>query len=253
MSLIVKSANRVIRMTSRAIPLIALVTALSAACNGTSSQSEPGPAVPAAAHEASSGSEHEFPDPQTYAHRLDDPARDEWQRPKEVVELLQCGQGMTAVDLGSGTGYFIRYLSEAVGAEGHVLALDTERSMIDLLVARIEQEQLRNVRPEIVAPDDPALDPRSVDRILVANTWHHISERVAYAEKLFAALRPGGLLLIVDLTMESPMGPPAHKRLTYDTVVHELEAAGFAAQLVEESLPYQYVVVGRVPQADQND
>jgi predicted methyltransferase len=158
---------------------------------------------------------------------------------------------MTAVDLGAGTGYFIRYLSEAVGAEGRVLALDTERSMIDLLVARIEQEQLRNVRPEIVAPDDPALAARSVDRILIANTWHHISERVAYAEKLLAALRPGGLLLIVDLTMESPVGPPAHKRLTHDTVMHELEAAGFAAQLVDELLPYQYVVAGRVPQADQ--
>ena len=250
MSLIVKFGNLVIRMTPRAIPLIALVTALSTACNGRSSQSEPAPAVPAATHEASSGSEHGFPDPQTYAHHLDDPARDEWQRPTEVVELLQCGQGMTAIDLGAGTGYFIRYLSEAVGVEGRVLALDTERSMIDLMETRIEQEQLRNVRPDIVAPDDPALAPRSVDRILIVNTWHHISERVAYAEKLLAALRPGGLLLIVELTMESPVGPPAHKRLTHDTVVHELEAAGFAAQLVEELLPYQYVVAGRVPQAD---
>ena len=253
MSLIVKSTNRVIQMTPRAIPLIALVTALSAGCNGRSSQSEPATAAPAATHEASSGSGHGFPDPQTYAHHLDDPARDEWQRPKEVVELLQCSPGMTAVDLGAGTGYFIGYLSEAVGAGGRVLALDTERSMIDLMETRIEQEQLRNVRPYIVAPDDPALAARSVDRILIVNTWHHISERVAYAEKLLAALRPGGLLLIVDLTMESPVGPPAHKRLTHDTVVHELEAAGFAANLVEESLPYQYVVAGRVPQADQNN
>jgi predicted methyltransferase len=82
---------------------------------------------------------------------------------------------------------------------------------------------------------------------LIVNTWHHVSGRVGYAEKLLAALRPGGLLLIVDLTMDSPLGPPPEKRLTHDTVMHELEAAGFAAKLVEESLPYQYVVAGRAP------
>jgi predicted methyltransferase len=235
-------------MTPKAIPLLALVTALCAACNGRSSHSEPGAAAPVATHEPSSGSEHAFPDPQTYAHRLDDPARDEWQRPNEVVELLQCGEGMTIVDLGAGTGYFIAYLSEAVGREGRVLALDTEQSMIDAMAARIERDELENVWPRIVAPNDPALIRRSVDRVLVVNTWHHISERVAYGEKLLPGLRPGGLLLIVDFTMDSPVGPPPQKRLTHDTVVRELEAAGFVAEVVEESLPYQYAVAGRVPE-----
>jgi predicted methyltransferase len=86
-----------------------------------------------------------------------------------------------------------------------------------------------------------------VDRILVVNTWHHISNRVSYAEKLLAALRPGGLLLIVDFTMDSPEGPPPRLRLTNDTVVRELETAGFTVDVVEESLPYQYVIGGRVP------
>jgi hypothetical protein len=53
-------------------------------------------------------------------------------------------------------------------------------------------------------------------------------------------------LLIVDFTMDSPVGPPPQKRLTHDTVVRELEAAGFVAEVVEESLPYQYAVAGRV-------
>jgi len=234
-------------VTPRAIPLVALVTVLSAGCNGRSAKNQPKAAAPTATHEHSSGSEHHFPDPQTYAHRLDDPARDQWQRPQEVLALLECRPGMTAVDLGAGTGYFIGALSEAVGPEGYVLALDTERSMVDALVERIEQEKLRNVRPDLVGPDEPALPPRSVDRILIVNTWHHISERVRYAQKLLAALRPGGLLLIVDFTIASPEGPPPRMRLTYDTVVQELEAARFRAEVVEESLPYQYVVAGRVP------
>jgi predicted methyltransferase len=154
---------------------------------------------------------------------------------------------MTAVDLGAGTGYFLRYLSVAVGDEGRVLALDIEPATIDWLLARIEKEELRNVHPAVVTPDDPALAAHSVDRILIANTWHHIPGRVVYAEKLVAPLRPGGLLLIVDFRMDSPEGPPRDRRLSSNTVVSELEAAGFVVQILEESLPYHYVVVGRVP------
>ena len=154
---------------------------------------------------------------------------------------------MTAVDLGAGTGYFLRHLSVAVGDEGRVLALDLNLATIDVLLARIQIEDLENVRPAVAAPDDPGLAKRSVDRILIANTWHHISGRVDYAEKLLASLRPGGLLLIVDFTMDSPDGPPPTRRLARHTVAAELEAAGFVVQILEESLPYQYVIAGRVP------
>jgi hypothetical protein len=36
-------------------------------------------------------------------------------------------------------------------------------------------------------------------------------------------------------------------RLTSETVRRELEAAGFETELMEESLPYQYLVAGRLP------
>lgn len=234
-------------MTPNAIPLLALVTALCFACNGRSAQNEPPASSATASHEHSGGAEHGFPHPGSYADRLDDPERDDWQKPKEVVGLLECQPGMVAVDLGAGTGYFIPYLAEAVGQRGRVLALDSERSMVEAMNARVERDELRNVHPGIVLPDDPALAPQSVDRVLIVNTWHHIADRSAYAEKLLAALRDGGRLLIVDFTMDSPQGPPPQMRLTDDTVVGELEAAGFLVDRVEESLPYQYAIAGRRP------
>jgi predicted methyltransferase len=99
----------------------------------------------------------------------------------------------------------------------------------------------------MIASDDPALTPRSVDRILIVNTWHHISDRLAYAERLRAALGPGGQLLIVDFTSQSPHGPPPQMRLAGDSVRRELEAAGFETELMDEPLPYQYIVTGRLP------
>lgn len=234
-------------MTPRAILLFALVTALPLGCNARSSQHDSAAPAPAHRPEGSSGSERGLPDLSTYAHRLDDPSRDEWQRPEEVVALLGCRPGMTAVDLGAGTGYFLRYLSVAVGHEGRVLALELDASTIDLLSRRAETEGLPNVQPILVAPDDPALPAQSVDRILITNTWHHISGRQNYAAKLLAALRPGGVLMIVDFRMDSPEGPPPDHRLTRDTVVGELESAGFEVRVPKESLPYHYIVTGQAP------
>ena len=191
--------------------------------------------------------EHTLPRPEEYAHRLDDDSRKAWQKPDEVIDLLACPEGGTVVDLGAGTGYFVRDLSDAVGPDGRVLAIDPSQAMVEHLQDRVEEERLRNVQPHRIPTDDPNLPPRSVDRILIVNTWHHIEDRARYADKLRTALKPGGLVLIVDFTMESPIGPPEPRRLTIDTVAAELEAAGMTAEVLEESLPYQYAVAGRVP------
>ena len=189
----------------------------------------------------------DFSDAEAFAARFDDPTRDSWQRPEEVIELLDSTDGMTVVDLGAGTGYFLSHLSEAVGTTGRVLALDSEPGMVDFMMTRVEEEGLRNVRPDLVPPDDPALSPRSVDRILVVNTWHHIRERDDYARKLLTTLRPGGRVVVIDFTDESPIGPSVSHRLAPEAVADELREAGFIVTVTEESLPYQYAVIGSVP------
>ncbi|MGD8317255.1 MAG: methyltransferase domain-containing protein [Myxococcales bacterium] len=235
-------------MTPKALVPVALAAAFYVACNkGPSPVSSVEPAPPPALAEHSSGAEHDFPDPATYARELDDPQRDAWQKPREVVALLDAQPGMIAADLGVGSGYFLPYLSAAVGPDGRVIALDADRGMIGLVRSRIEEEGLHLVEPRLVDAEDPGLSARSVDRILVVDTWHHITDRTAYARKLRAALRPGGLLLIVDFDMDSPVGPPAGKRLTPESVLRELRAAGFETERLGESLPYQYAIAGRVP------
>ena len=186
----------------------------------------------------------DFSDAESFAMHFDDPKRDHWQKPQEVIALLTVTHGMTVVDLGAGTGYFLPYLSKAAGPNGSVLALDTEPGMVEFMNARVDKEHLQNVQPTLVPPDDPALDPGSVDRLLIVNTWHHISDRKQYAKKLFSAMRAGGQVLVVDFNDESPIGPPVHHRLAADSVADELRSAGFVTSVAEESLPYQYVVVG---------
>jgi ubiquinone/menaquinone biosynthesis C-methylase UbiE len=184
-----------------------------------------------------------FSDAERFARHFDDPERDAWQRPREVVQWLQLSHGQAVADLGAGTGYFISHLSNAVGPSGTVLALDVEPNMIRYLERRASEAGWQNVKARVVAPDDAGLAAESVDRILIVNTWHHIDDRTRYATKLAQSLKPGGFVLVVDFTRESDIGPPPAHRISAEAVVHELSAAALDAAVVTgESLPKQYVV-----------
>lgn len=234
----------------------ALACLVLAACGGSSSPGATAPtATPAGAsatddghhgHHAPHG-DHDFSDAAAWAKVFDDPARDAWQKPDEVIGFLEPGSGHVVVDVGAGTGYFERYLSRAVGGAGKVYALDDEPAMIDHLRARAEREMWPNVIAQVVKPGDPALATASVDRVLVVDTWHHLPDRASYAAALATALRPGGVLAIVDFTPDATMGPPPAMRLSATAIAAELAAAGLTASIVDETLPHQYIVVGRKP------
>lgn len=187
---------------------------------------------------------HRFEDADSWAARWEGPDRDAWQKPEAVVELMKIEPGMTVVDLGTGTGYFVPHLSRAVGADGRVLALDIEESMVEHVAERARQAGLANVTARKVAYDDPGLEPGSVDRVLCVNTWHHIPGRVDYARKLYAGLAEGGSFFLVDFKPEGDHGPPPESRIAPEAAAAELSAAGFDAKIVPSSLTEQYVVQG---------
>jgi predicted methyltransferase len=219
--------------------------ALLVGCGGAAQPAE-APHDPTAHHDHdhAHGMHHHFTDAERWAKEFDAPDRAAWQKPDEVVQLLGAAAGDRVADIGAGTGYFAPYLARAVGASGTVLELDSESAMVDYLRARIAREQLAHVEAGLVREDDPQLADKSVARILIVDTWHHIDHRDAYAAKLFNALACGGAVLIVDFTAESPIGPPREMRLAPATVVDELAKAGFAARVVDETLPHQYAVLG---------
>jgi len=199
-------------------------------------------------HHGKQGYHMDFSEVERFARHFDSPERHSWQKPAEVVTLLDIHAGHVVADIGAGTGYFLPYLSKAVGNRGRVLALDVEPNMVEYMNRRVRQSGWSNVEPRVVAADDPNLPPDGVDRIIVVDTWHHIDDRAVYAGKLARALRLGGTLLVVDFTLESAMGPPAKHRLPPEQVVKELQGGGLRAAVVQsETLPEQYVVRGAKP------
>ena len=218
------------------------------ACGGGAAGAEPAPAAPPPPHaHASAHGDHRFEKAEDWAPLFDDPGRAAWQKPDEVVALLELAPGMTVVDVGAGTGYFLSRLSAAVGETGRVIATDIEPDMVRYMVERAAREKLANVSAVVAPADDVGVTAGSADRALVVDVWHHIHRREQYAARLARALRPGGRVVIVDFTLEARRGPPRDHRLAPEAVMAELRAGGLTAEVAAESLPDQYVVVGRRP------
>jgi arsenite methyltransferase len=232
-------------------PVTTVIAAtLGAACSATSTRGAAptghvhhahGEAAHAVDRAAAHASHHGFANADELARVLDDPARDAWQRPGEIVEALQLAPGMTVADVGAGTGYFAVRLARAVPA-GEVIATDIEPEMVRYLHERAQREHLSNLRAISSPQSASGLSPASVDRILIVHVWHHLADRVAYARDLGAALRPAGRLFVVDFSLDAHRGPPATMRVSPASLIAELEAAGLSAVVSPVTLPDQYLV-----------
>jgi cyclopropane fatty-acyl-phospholipid synthase-like methyltransferase len=228
-----------------------LTATVASACGAGPASSSHGSAEAAAHaghrhHEHGGGMPHRFENAEAWAQVFDDPERDAWQRPDEVLRALELSPAMTVADVGAGTGYFAMRLARAV-PEGQVLANDIEPDMVRYLDERARREGLTNVRALLGTATSSGLSPASVDRVLVVDVWHHLGDRVAYARDLATALRDGGRIYIVDFTLEAERGPPAQHRLAAEAIMADLTAAGLVARVVPADLPDQYIVEGRMP------
>ena len=198
------------------------------------------PAGPSAAQSPNTH-QHSFGGAEKWAQIFDDPKRDEWQKPHEVIQALALRPDAVIADIGSGTGYFsVRFANMA--PKGRVYGVDTEPDMVKFLADRAKREGLNNITAVAGAPDNPRL-PEKADLIILVDVFHHIDDRERYFRKLRDSLKPGGRLAIIDFRMDSPEGPPKSARIASDRVKTELKRAGYALAQEHTFLPNQYFLV----------
>jgi arsenite methyltransferase len=131
--------------------------------------------------------------------------RDGWQYPERVIEALEIEAGDHVAEIGAGSGYWLPWLSEAVGREGRVYAVEVESELVADLESFVERAGLRNVEVILGAYDDPRLPDASIDLAITVLTYHHIEDRVDYFDRLLQDLKPGGRVAHLD---DRPDAPP---------------------------------------------
>lgn len=185
--------------------------------------------------------EHGFRDAEKWAQVFDDPARDAWQKPHDVIEALSLKPDAVVADIGAGTGYFAVRLARML-PRGRVYAVDVEPAMVKYLAERAQREGRKNIIAVAAKPDDPRL-PDKIDLLLLVDVYHHIDAREQYFRRLRPALKPGGRIAIIDFRLDSPQGPPRQARIAPEQVKAELAKAGYALFEEHSFLPRQYFLV----------
>ena len=125
-------------------------------------------------------------------------ARDRLGEAEEVMELAGVKPGMSVADVGAGGGYYTVRLARIVGAKGRVLAEDIVPETRDRLSDRVQRENLDNVAVKLGAADDPMLPHASFDRIFLVHMYHEVQSPYAFLWHLRDAVKPGGLVIVVD-------------------------------------------------------
>jgi ubiquinone/menaquinone biosynthesis C-methylase UbiE len=167
----------------------------------------------------------------TVAKSLSAADRDEKQKPRELVAAMSLKPGIVVADIGTGTGYMLPFLSEAVGAQGRVLSEDIFPDFLDKAKNTAKQHKLPNVEFIQGTETDPGLPENGVDVVLALDTYHHWN----YPDKMLAALhrqlRAGGRLVIVEYYKRPDAMPGGramqHIRLDAPGFIKEIESNNF--------------------------
>ncbi|MBX9572717.1 MAG: class I SAM-dependent methyltransferase [Candidatus Obscuribacterales bacterium] len=182
-----------------------------------------------------------FKDAKHWAKSFEDPERDKWQKPDEVIKLLGIKAGTVVADLGAGTGYFSIRMAKA-HPEAKIIGADIEPDMVAYLEQQAQERKLTNLSAYKIDAAKPEL-PAKAGLALMVDTFHHIDNRVDYLKNLAPSLAPKGQVALIDFTKASPIGPPAKHRIEPEEVIAQFKAAGYDLQKRFDDLPNQYFLL----------
>ncbi len=164
---------------------------------------------------------------------------DQRRQPAKMLAFTGVKTGMKVLDMEASAGYSTELLARAVGPTGVVYAQDSaaviERFVKDKFDIRAQKPAMKNVVHVVRDFDDPIPpDVSGLDLITFFFAYHDISymqvDRAVMNKKMFAALKPGGFLVIADHSAKPGDGINVAKtlhRIEESTLRQEIEAAGF--------------------------
>lgn len=122
-------------------------------------------------------------------------------KPELIIGQLELSEGMTIADFGTGHGYFLPYLSKAVGEKGKVYALDVQKSALEAAGSMTSVQRLANIEKiwaNLEQSGGSKLSSESLDFVLLKNILFQTKEKVGMLKEVFRVLKNGGMLLLID-------------------------------------------------------
>ena len=174
--------------------------------------------------------------------------RDSLDHPADVLRLSGIKPGMRVADVLAGDGYYSELASYVVGPKGRVFMINNaafDHWSEGPLQARLQSDRLGNVEHETLDLSHMNLAPGSLDAVFLVKVYHDLywvdtdgaSEGLwpkidtsAVLDQLARALKPGGVLLLVDHSAKAGSGNTAASslhRIEETYAVKDFESHGF--------------------------
>ena len=149
---------------------------------------------------------------------------EEWLDPGTIrhLETIGVGRGWRCLEVGAGEGSIARWLCGRVAPSGRVVATDLDTRFLDT----IDDPALEVRRHDIVSD---AIEENTYDLIHARCLLEHLPARDEVLRKMFAALRPGGWILVEDLDVISHVSvtPSEVYERVSDTAFSVMQGFGF--------------------------
>jgi SAM-dependent methyltransferase len=165
----------------------------------------------------------------------------ERQPPEKVMEAIGVKPGMVVGEVGAGTGRVTVWLADRVGAKGKVYANDIDETALRHLAERCAREGLANVNTIVGTVDDPRLPAGTLDIAFMTNTYHHLEKPVELVRNIRPALKPGGILAIVERDADRSVHKQEATRP--EDFVRQMDEAGFEVVSVDKSMSEDNVYI----------
>lgn len=175
--------------------------------------------------------------------------REEQERTDLVIARLPLAANAVVADIGSGTGYFSFPVAKRV-PKGRVLAVDIQQEMLNIVEKRKRQESVNNIQSVLGSATDSNLEKGTVDLAFIVDAYHEFSHPLEMSQSIYAALKPGGKLVLIEYRAEDPLVPikRLHK-MTQLQARKEMQAVGFRWESTGDFLPQQHFMIFTKPVA----
>jgi FkbM family methyltransferase len=169
-----------------------------------------------------------------------------------LVPILDLRAGQTVADIGAGGGELTVRLAKQVGPEGRVYATEMSSDRMNRIRRRAEDDGLKNVTVLEAHAARTNLPDSCCDAVVIRNVYHHFDDPAEMNRSLYASLKPGGHLAIIDFSPNRGRATAAAAAdrdqdnshgVDVDTVVKEVTAAGFERQAIETSDDRSFMAV----------
>ncbi|HSD61604.1 MAG TPA: methyltransferase domain-containing protein [Burkholderiales bacterium] len=174
--------------------------------------------------------QYENPDWSHWVAAFESEDREVYARRHAIVAATGVRPGMVVADIGAGTGLFTRLFASGVAPAGKVYAVDISATFIDNILRTCRELGLDNVEGIVNTARSAGLPDASIDLAFITDTYHHFEYPATMLASIHSALRAGGRLILIDFRRDPRHNPRwimQHVRAGKDTVIREVQAAGF--------------------------